>query len=191
MLVCVAPIAGALEQPGRLATVERVYVEPLGGGPTSDQMRDMIIAAIQSTGLFVITENQDRADATIKGSADDKVFVEEHSTNDSIGVHADTSVGSSSGNIMAGTSASHRSLDTGINSSESAHIQERRHEASASIRMVNADGDVIWSTTQESPGGKFKGAMADVADRIMRKLAADVKAARAALPKPSEAEPRQ
>ena len=38
------------------------------------------------------------------------------------------------------------------------------------MRLVNADGDVIWSTTQESNGGKFRGAMADVADKIARKL---------------------
>ena len=42
-----------------LATVRRIYVEQLGGGQTSDQMRDMIIAALQNSKLFVITENQD------------------------------------------------------------------------------------------------------------------------------------
>ena len=48
-----------------------------------------------------------------------------------------------------------------------------------SIRLVNADGDVLWSTTQESSGGKFRGAMADVADKITRQLAADTRKARA------------
>jgi hypothetical protein len=165
--------------PASLATVKRVFVEQLGGGQSSDQMRDMIIAAIQSTGLFVLTENQDRADAIVKGSSDDRTFSEEHNTNDSLGVHADTSTGSASGNMMAGTASSHRSMGTGITSTESSKIEERRHEASASIRMVDANGDVIWSTTQESGGGKFRGAMADVADKIMRKLAADVRQARA------------
>jgi hypothetical protein len=32
---------------------------------------------------------------------------------------------------------------------------------------------VIWSTTQESMGGKFRGSSADVADRITRKLLED------------------
>jgi hypothetical protein len=50
--------------------------------------------------------------------------------------------------------------------------------------MVNADGDVIWSTTQESGGGKFRGAMADVADKITRQLSADVKKARTLAPAP-------
>jgi len=33
---------------------------------------------------------------------------------------------------------------------------------------------VIWSTTQESNGAKFRGASADVADRITRQLAAEL-----------------
>jgi hypothetical protein len=166
------------EPPPVLATVKRVFVEQLGGGQTSDQMRDMIIAAIQSSNLFVITENQTRADAIIKGSADDKTFTEQHNTNDSIGVHTDVSSGDSSGNYIAGNRASHQSAGVGITDTESSHIQERRHEAQASIRMVDTDGDVIWSTTQESNGGKFRGAMADVADKIMRQLTVDVRKAR-------------
>ena len=63
-------------------------------------------------------------------------------------------------------SSSHQSAGAGITDSESSHIKERRHEASASIRLVDMNGDVIWSTTQESAGGKFRGAMADVADKI-------------------------
>jgi hypothetical protein len=53
------------------------------------------------------------------------------------------------------------------------HQQERKHEASASVRLVNRDGDVIWSTIQESQGAKFRSAAADVAERIGRQLAAD------------------
>jgi hypothetical protein len=43
---------------------------------------------------------------------------------------------------------------------------------------VDDDGDVLWSTTQESAGGKFRGAMADVADKIARQLAEDARKAR-------------
>jgi hypothetical protein len=172
-----------------LATVKRVFVEQLGGGQTSDQMRDMIIAAIQSSNLFVITENQTRADAVIKGSADDRIFTEQHNTNDSLGVHTDVSSGDSSGNYIAGNRAAHQSAGVGITDTESSQIQERRHEAQASIRMVDAEGDVIWSTTQESNGGKFRGAMSDVADKIMRQLTVDVHKARVARPAPKPAGP--
>jgi hypothetical protein len=44
----------------------------------------------------------------------------------------------------------------------------------ATVRLVNKDGDVMWSTTQESNGAKFRGASADVADKITKQLAADL-----------------
>ncbi len=43
----------------------------------------------------------------------------------------------------------------------------------AAVRLVNKDGDVIWSTTQESQGAKFHRASTDVADRIAKKLVED------------------
>ena len=76
-----------------LANVKRIYVDQLGGGKTSDQFRDMLISSMQSSGLFVLTENPDRADATLKGSGDDQIFTDEHNTSDSIGVHATRAVG--------------------------------------------------------------------------------------------------
>jgi hypothetical protein len=66
----------------------------------------------------------------------------------------------------------------GVGESESSHSTERRHEASASVRLVNKEGDVIWSTTEESTGAKFRGASADVADKITRSLKEDFVRAR-------------
>jgi len=165
--------------PCELGAVKRVYVEQLGGGQSSDQMRDMIISAMQKSALFTITENQDTADAIIRGSADDKTFTEDHNITESIGVHAGTGDGSSSNNYSSGTS-SKKSVSAGVTNNETSRIEERRHEASAALRMVNTDGDVIWSTTQESGGAKFRGAMADVADKITRQLTVDVRKARSA-----------
>jgi hypothetical protein len=167
----------SVEPPPSLATVKRIYVEQLGGGHTSDQMRDMIIAALQNTRLFVITDNQERADAVLRGSADDKVYTEEHKSSDSIGFHTNAASGSGTHNYSSGTSDT-QSRGVGITDSESDQTRERRHETSASVRLVNSDGDVIWSTTQESAGGKFRGAMADVADKITRQLADDTRKAR-------------
>jgi hypothetical protein len=61
----------------------------------------------------------------------------------------------------------------GVGDSDSVSIHERKHEAMATVRLVNKQGDVIWSTTQESNGAKFKGASADVADKITRQLVDD------------------
>jgi len=153
-----------------LVDVHRVYVDQLGGGKTSDQFRDMLIAALQNTGLFVITENADKADATIKGSGDDLIFTDQHQSSDSIGVHANVGNGSSSRSLNSGVS-SNATMGAGVTNSDESRIEERRHEATGSIRIVGKDGDVIWSTTQESNGGKFRSAMADVADKIVRQLA--------------------
>ena len=46
------------------------------------------------------------------------------------------------------------------------------------MRLINKDGDVIWSTTQESLGAKFRGASADVADKITSRLKEDYDKAR-------------
>jgi len=65
-----------------------------------------------------------------------------------------------------------------IGENESSRSEERKHEAIATIRLVNRDGDVLWSTTAESFGGKFLGASADVADKMAKRLAMEVKEAR-------------
>lgn len=181
LLLAGAVIAPALEPVPvnpNLANVRRIFIDKLGGGADSDQMRDMIISALMSSKIFLLTENADRADAFLRGSSDDKIYDDEHSTSDSIGIHASTGGGSSSNSMYGQGSSSHSSIGAGVNDSESSHSKERKHEASASIRLVDSNGDVIWSTTQESAGGKFRGAMADVADKIARQLVEDTRKAR-------------
>jgi hypothetical protein len=176
-----------------LANIKRIYVDQLGGGGESDALRDMIIAALQNSGLFVITENPDRADASLRGSADDKIFMENHSTQESLGMHSAAGKGDSSseGGVGRVSSSSHSTFGVGMTDNESSHIEVRRHEANASVRLVDTNGDVIWSTTQESPGGKFRGAAADVADRVARNLMDAVRKAReASVAKPAEAKPK-
>ena len=163
----------------QLFTVRRIFVDRLSGGDTAVQMRDMIISSLENSKLFVITENQERADAILRGSAEDLVFTDVHSSSDSI--HAQANFSLSSGQTYGSTSRSgsssrdQRSQSNGVNvgDSESSHSAERKHEASAAVRLVNKDGDVIWSTTQESIGGKFRSSSADVADKISRKLMED------------------
>src|SRR5579862_8190492 len=81
-----APLPGdGLRQ---LLKLRRVYVDRFGGGETAAQMRDMVIAALQNTRLFVITANQDKADAILRGSAEDLVFNDVHSSSEGINVHS-------------------------------------------------------------------------------------------------------
>jgi hypothetical protein len=171
--------AGEEENPGqRLLRVRRLYIDRFGGGEGAAQIRDMVIASLQRTGLFVITENPDRADAVLRGSAEDLVFTDVFQSGEAVGARSNASGG-------RGTSVRNRvygALGAGVNENESVRIQERKHEASASVRIVARDGDVLWSTTQESQGAKFRSASADVADRITRQLVADLERIRGKTP---------
>jgi hypothetical protein len=157
-----------------LLTIRRIYVERLGGGETANHIRDMIIGSLQRSGRFILTENEERADAFLRGSAEDLVFTDTFQASE--GIHARASAGT--GRAAAGTSTAARggrfaSLSVGDN--ESVRIAERKHEAVAAVRIVNRDGDVIWSATKESLGAKFRGASADVADKITKQLLEDIR----------------
>ncbi|MGA2130883.1 MAG: hypothetical protein ABSH50_01095 [Bryobacteraceae bacterium] len=167
----------------QLLALKRVFVDRFSGGETAAQMRDMIIASLQNTKLFVITENQEKADAILRGSGEDLVFNDVHSSSDSLNVHSsmNTSQTDEDTALKGGTRSYERSgrgIGLGAGENESSRSVERRHEANAAVRLVNKDGDVIWSTTQESQGGKFHGASSDVADKITRRLIEDFERAR-------------
>lgn len=159
------------ELPAQLLQVRRLYIDKFGGGEGSDQLRDMIIAAIQKAKLFVLTENPDRADAVLRGSGEDLVFTDTFQTSD--GIHARGGVSLGKG-ATSSSNREHVALSSGFGETETSRIAERKHEATASVRIVNKDGDVIWSTMQESQGGKFRSASADVAERVAKQLQADV-----------------
>ncbi len=162
-------------EPGAtLTTMHRVFVDRFGGGETSSQLRDMIISSLGGCRQLQITENEERADVVLRGSGEDLVFTDQHQFNDSLNVHL--SGNSSSHNVLTGES---NGTGIGAGENQSGKSLERRHEAVAAVRLVNKDGDVIWSATKESLGGKFRGASADVADKILKQLLQDIDKARA------------
>jgi hypothetical protein len=156
----------------QLLQVRRIYVGQLTGGPQADALRELIIASIDQTKLFVLTDNPDRADAVLKGAADDQSFTDTFDSQQGVSDHTNGGKSSSayrSGGLYGGIAAA---------DNESHHIKERKHEAYATVRLCNRDGDVLWSTTQESLGAKFRGASADVAAKIARQLSLDMERAR-------------
>ena len=156
----------------QLLTVRRVYVDRLTGGETAAQMREILFSSLQGTRLFVITEKEERADAILRGGAEDLVYTEQHSSSDGVNAHSNFGTGRST----TQSKGAYAGISVGEN--ESDHSTERRHEAIAAVRLVNKDGDVIWATTQESVGAKFRGASADVAEKITAKLKEDFERAR-------------
>jgi hypothetical protein len=177
--------AGAQDLSNQLTTLKRVYVDKLTGGETAAQMRDLLIASLHNSKLFILTENQERADAVLKGAAEDLIYTDQFSSSEGVNLKSDISAGSRSARSSSnGRSAS---IGLGMGDNESSNIHERKHEALATVRLVNKDGDVIWSTTQESNGAKFKGASADVADKITKQLAADYEVTRRVMTHPNGA----
>jgi hypothetical protein len=151
--------------------VRRIYVSPLTGGMAADALRDLIISSLNNTKLFILTDNADRADAILKGAADDKTFTDTFDSTEGVSGHENGS--KSTGGSTLYSRAAGIAVGDGGSLDESHHIKERKHEAYAAVRLCNKDGDVLWSTTQESLGGKFKGAAADVAARIAHQITLD------------------
>ena len=169
----------------QLPKIKRVFVDRLTGGETAAQMRDLLITALQNSKLFVVTENQDRADAFLRGAAEDLIYTDQFKSSENVSMRGNSSDSESvssdsryNGASGGNSSRSARSNGSSIGGGESSEVKERKHEALATVRLVNKDGDVLWSTTQESGGAKFHGASADVAEKIAKQLVAEFERAR-------------
>jgi curli biogenesis system outer membrane secretion channel CsgG len=163
-----------------LGSVKRIYVASFGDDETSKQLQAMVVSSLVASKKFVVTENEKKADAVLKGAALQKTSQEVHAYGSGTAVGATAgghsssvsgSGGSFSGSSSGGFAAKHMGID------DSSVNTETIDRASAAVRLVNADGDVIWTTTQESHGAKYKGATADVADKIVSQLTRDVEKA--------------
>ena len=90
---CGQPMAASIEASNlrQLLTLNRIYVDRLTGGDTAAQMRDILISSLASSRMFVLTEKEERADAVLRGAAEDLVFTETHQSSDSINAHMNLS----------------------------------------------------------------------------------------------------
>src|SRR5580700_9700602 len=75
----------------QLLGIKRVYVDKLTGGETAAQMRDLIIASLQNSKLFILTENPDRADAFVHGAAEDLIYTDDFESSDSVDIRNSSS----------------------------------------------------------------------------------------------------
>jgi hypothetical protein len=166
------------ESAQQLSKVRRIYVSILTGGDPALQIRDLIMTSLQRSKQFIITEDEDKADAVLKGTGDDDVFTDTHQSSEGINAHSQFGAGQSEAERYSSSSSSNHSGGITIGESDSRRSEERKHEAIVTVRLVSKDDDVIWSATAESVGGKFLGASADVADKIAKRLVTDFKAAK-------------
>ena len=167
-----ALVLGAAEAPTplqqqqllELLKIERIYVDPLNGAG-SEPLRDLLIGSLQRAGLFRIVEDEERADAFLRGAAEDRTYSDYYRSREGLNVR-----GSGSASERESGESQYYAGSFGIGDSEAFSRRERKHEAMAAVRLVLRNGDVIWSTTQESAGAKYKGAAADVADKVSSRL---------------------
>ena len=165
----------------RLLHVRRIYVESFGDDAISKQVQAMVVNSLSESKRFIITENKAKADATLKGIGLEKTSQEFHSMSEGTGVasaagghHGSVNgtfvngSGSVSGTSSGGFAAHAARIDDSVASTETIN------DARIAVRLVDTDGDVIWSSTQESKGAKYKGASADVADKITKQLLHDI-----------------
>ena len=178
--LCLADDASpADESAAQLAKVRRIYVDILTGGDTALQIRDLLMTSLQRSKLFIITENEEKADAVLKGAGEDEVFTDSFQSSEGINAHTQLGGGETTSTRNYASTNQNRYAGITVGENSSRKTEERKHEAIATVRLVSKDGDVIWSGTAESLGGKFLGASADVADKIAKRLVADYKAAKA------------
>jgi curli biogenesis system outer membrane secretion channel CsgG len=160
-----------------LLKVRRIYVDSFGDDIISKELQSMIVSALVASKEFKVTENRERADAVLKGVALENTSQEVHAYGEATSVGAaggggHSEISGSGGNISGSSSGGFVARHMGTQ--DSSLNTETIHEARIAIRLVNPDGDVIWTSTQESKGAKYKSASADVADMCVKQLLRDI-----------------
>ncbi|HXK59859.1 MAG TPA: hypothetical protein PLP42_08165 [Acidobacteriota bacterium] len=150
--------------------IKKICVADFVGDPTLlEAAREIAFAALFSGKRFVLTEKCEGADAVLKGAilerSDRRVRAE--------GEAADFGVASGGGYFSGGSGGGGFGAAVG-GSGETFYSAEDRAQATVTLRLVNADGEVIWAHTQDSPGGKTKSALADAVERAVRQLLREV-----------------
>lgn len=158
---------------GHLARVQSIYIDVLDGAAGSGQIRDLLFAEIQKLDLFVLTENDTKADAFLRGTAEDVEFMDLYDSREGINVR----IGNSRSRRETGESK-FDSATASVGDTTDIRRQEKKHEALAAVRLVLPDGEVIWSTAEESAGAKYRSAAAEVAARVADSLRRSYETAR-------------
>ena len=165
----------------QLNSVRRIFVESFGEDLISKEMQSMVVSSLFNSKRFTVTEDRSRADAVLKGVALERTSQEVHAYGEgtAVGSAAGGHQGNLSGSVVNGNGSVSGSSSGGfvahtLGINDSALHTETIDNARIAVRLVNLEGDVIWTTTQESNGAKYKGASADVADMCIRQLLRDV-----------------
>src|SRR5258707_14594078 len=100
------------ESAGKLAKVRRIYVDILTGGDTALQIRDLLMTSLQKSKQFLITEDEEKADATLKGSGSDQIFTDSFQSSEGLNAHSQVG-GGANGNTKVNGSARYAGMTIG------------------------------------------------------------------------------
>jgi hypothetical protein len=160
-----------------LLKVKRIYVDNFGDDIISKELQSMIVSSLVATKQFKVTENRERADAIFKGVALENTSQEVHAYGEGTSVGAASGGGhsqiSGGGGTVSGSSSG-GFVSRHMGTEDSSVNTETIHEARIAVRLVSPDGDVIWTSRQDSKGAKYKCASADVADSCVKQLLHDI-----------------
>jgi curli biogenesis system outer membrane secretion channel CsgG len=135
--------------------VKRIFVDSFGEDSISREVQSMIVTALVNTKRFTVTEDRHRADAVLKGVGLEKTSQEVHAFGEGTAVGSaagghQSNISGSNGSISGSSSGGLVARSLGIN--DSSLNTETIDSARIAVRLVNSDGDVIWTTTQERRG---------------------------------------
>jgi len=160
----------------RLLEIKYICVERFGNDPLGVQAQEMVIARLFEAKRFRLTENCEKADFLLKGSITERSDRTTRSESEGLGF---TSAGSArvttgSGQNRESTAASSTARG---NDYESLSSSEVKVQAAVTLRVVDREGEILWAASLESTGGKSKGAIADAAERAVKRLLRDIERA--------------
>jgi hypothetical protein len=158
-----------------LTAIKRICVDKIAGEEAIvAAARELAIAGLFSAKRFTVTEKCDKADAILKGAVLERGEMRVRGEGEA------TDFGAAAGGASA-TRSSGRAAFGAIagGSGESLYSAETRASASVVLRLVDPEGTVVSAYSQDSPGGKVKGAIADAIERAVKQLLREVEKAAA------------
>ncbi len=170
-----APLSTEPAVETKLQQITKICVGEFGNDVLGIQMKEIIIAKLFEAKRFKLKEDCKAAKAeevTVKGSVTERT---EHTfRSESEGISAGkqaVGVGASSSTVVAVGEGGSLSAHENLSSSQT------KEHAVVTLRLVDKEGEILWAISQESTGGKTKGAIGDAAERAVRRLLRDIERA--------------
>lgn len=148
-----SPLGIETESKEKLLKAKRVFVDSFGDDLFSKSANAIVMDAFNASKRFIVTESKEKADLILKGAALERSSQETHALQSS----------TAAGGIGGGAAIKDAQAAT-----------ETVRTTSLTVRLTSQDGDVVWSTSQESAGSKYKGATTDAADKVIKQLVRDL-----------------